>query len=56
MSFEGFNKLVKQATELSNYRGEDVFVMEHYVVKSAKKLRGVRDAAWWDSGRSGRVS
>ena len=46
MSFEGFNKLVKQATELSNYRGEDVFVMEHWVVKSAKKLRGVRDAAW----------
>ena len=46
MSFEGFNKIVKQATELSNYRGEDVFVMEHWVVKSAKKLRGVRDAAW----------
>ena len=46
MSFEGFNKIVKQATELSNYRGEDVFVMEHWVVKSANKLRGVRDAAW----------
>jgi hypothetical protein len=46
MSFEGFNKIVKQATELSNYRGEDVFVMMHWVVKSAKMLRGVRDAAW----------
>ena len=47
MSFEGFNKIVKQATELSNYRNEqDVFVMEHWMMKSAKKLRGVRDAAW----------
>ena len=46
MSFEGFNKIVKQATELSNYRNEDVFVMEHWMMKSAKKLRSVRDAAW----------
>ena len=46
MSFEGFNKIVKQATELSNYRSEDVFVMEHWVMKSAKRLRAVRDAAW----------
>ena len=46
MAFEGFNKIVKQATELSNDRGEDVFVMEHWVMKSAKRLRAVRDAAW----------
>ena len=46
MSFEGFNKIIKQATEHSNYRGEDVFVMEHWVMKSAKKLRSARDAKW----------
>jgi hypothetical protein len=42
MSFEGFNKIVKQATELSNYRGEDMFVMEHWILKSAKLLSAMR--------------
>ena len=45
MSFEGFNKIVKQATELSNYRNEDIFVMEHWMMKSAKALRALRDEA-----------
>ena len=43
MSFEGFNKIVKQATEISNYRSEDLFVMNHWVMKSASKLRQERD-------------
>jgi hypothetical protein len=43
MSFEVFNKLVKQATELSNYRNEDVFVLEYWVMRSAKVLRSLRD-------------
>jgi|TARA_B110000046_G_C12996776_1_gene400357 hypothetical protein len=46
MSFEGFNKLIKQAAELSNYRAEDVFVLEHWVFKSARMLRRKRDRAW----------
>ena len=46
MSFEGFNKIIKQATEISNYRNEDVLVMEHWVMKSAKRLRGMRDVSW----------
>ena len=46
MSFEGFNKIIKQATEISNYRNEEVWVMEHWVMKSAKRLRGMRDAFW----------
>ena len=46
MSFEGFNKILKQACEMSNYRKEDVFVMEHWVMKSAKRLRGMRDEGW----------
>ena len=46
MSFEGFNQIVKQATEISNYRSEDVFVMEYWVMKSAKQLRKVQDAGW----------
>jgi hypothetical protein len=45
MSFEGFNKIVKQATEISNYRSEDQFVMQHWIMKSAKKLRRLRDSA-----------
>ena len=45
MSFEGFNKIVKQATELSNYRNEDIFVLEHWMMKSAKALRAMRDEA-----------
>ena len=32
MSFEGFNKIVKQATEISNYRQEDLFVLEHWML------------------------
>ena len=47
MSFEGFMKVIKQATEISNYRSEDVFVLEHWMMKSAKKLRSLRDAAWY---------
>ena len=43
MSFEGFNKIVKQATEISNYRSEDIFVLEHWMMKSAKKLRKMRN-------------
>ena len=43
MSFEGFNKVVKQATEISNYRGEDLFCMNHWVMKSASKMRRERD-------------
>ena len=43
MSFEGFNSIVKQATEISNYRSEDLFVMEHWIMKSAKQLRSARD-------------
>lgn len=46
MSFEGFNKLVKQATEISNYRQEDLFVLEHWIMKSARVLRRKRDAKW----------
>jgi hypothetical protein len=46
MSNEGFNKLIKQACEISNYRAEDVFVMEHWMMKSAKTLRRIRDAGW----------
>lgn len=46
MSFEGFNKIVKQATEISNYRQEDLFVIEHWVMKSARVLRRNRDAKW----------
>ena len=46
MSFEGFNKVVKRATEISNYRSEDVFVMEHWMMHSAKRLRSMRDAKW----------
>ena len=46
MSFEGFNKVVKQATELSNYRNEEVFVLEHWVMKSGKSLRAMRDKSW----------
>ena len=49
MSFEGFNKIVKQATELSNYRGEDMFVLEHWMMKSAKVLRRMRDEVWCNS-------
>lgn len=49
MSFEGFNKIVKQAAEISNYRSEDVFVLEHWMMKSAKKLRSVRDKDWYAS-------
>ena len=45
MSFEGFNKVVKQATEISNYRNEDIFVLEHWMMRSAKVLRGLRDEA-----------
>ena len=45
MSFEGFNKIVKQATEISNYRSEDMFVLEHWMMKSAKVLRRLRDSA-----------
>ena len=52
MSFEGFNKVVKQATELSNYRNEDMFVLEHWMVKSAKVLRRMRDESWCSSGVS----
>jgi hypothetical protein len=44
MSFEGFNKIVKQATEISNYRSEDMFVLEHWMMKSAKVLRRLRDS------------
>ena len=46
MSFEGFNKIVKQATEISNYRQEDLFVLEHWMLKSARVLRRKRDAGW----------
>ena len=46
MSFEGFNKIVKEAVEISNYRSEDVFCLEHWMMKSAKQLRMVRDAGW----------
>ena len=49
MSFEGFNKLIKQACEISNYRGEDVFVLEHWMMKSAKRLRAKRDELWASS-------
>ena len=49
MSFEGFNKIVKQATEISNYRSEDVFVLEHWMMKSAQRLRKIRDAGWASS-------
>lgn len=44
MSFEGFNKIVKQATEISNYRSEDMFVLGHWMMKSAKVLRRLRDS------------
>ena len=44
MSFEGFNEIVKQATEISNYRSEDMFVLEHWMMKSAKVLRRLRDS------------
>ena len=46
MAFEGFNKIVKQATELSNYRGEDMFVLEHLIMKSAKILMELGESAW----------
>ena len=46
MSFEGFNKIVKQATELSNYRQEDLFVLDHWIMKSARVLRRKRDGVW----------
>ena len=46
MSFEGFNKVVKWATKQSNYRAEDAFVMNHWVMLSAKALRSKRDAVW----------
>ena len=46
MSFEGFNKIIKQATEISNYRNEDVWVIQHWNMKSAKRLRGMRDVSW----------
>lgn len=46
MSFEGFNKVVKQATEISNYRHEDMFVLEHWIMKSARVLRRKRDDRW----------
>ena len=46
MSFEGFNKIVKQATELSNYRGEDMFVLQYWIMKSAKVLMRLSESVW----------
>ena len=46
MAHEGFNKVVKGAASLSQWRSEDIFVIEHWVMKSGKKMRGLLHADW----------
>lgn len=38
MAFEGFNRIVKDAALLSNFRAEDEFVIDHWIFKSAKRM------------------
>eukprot|EP00966_Prymnesium_polylepis_P303466 7010053-Prymnesium_polylepis.1 len=47
MAHEGFNRAVKGASSLSQWRSEDIFVIEAYwVMKSGRKMRGQLHANW----------
>lgn len=45
-AFEGFNKVVKAAATISNFRAEDVFVIEHWMFKSAKRMQNALHMDW----------
>ena len=40
--FEAFNKLIKKACNLSNYKNEVVSAMEFWSMRSARRLKKVR--------------
>ena len=46
MAHEGFNRVVKGAASLSQWRSEDIFVIEHWVMKSGRKMRGLLREEW----------
>jgi hypothetical protein len=46
MAHEGFNRVVKGASSLSQWRSEDIFVIEHWVMKSGREMRGQLHADW----------